>query len=354
MLHSMAILLSAPPSPATVARRRLRVAFGPETPGWGSWNWVGADLVRELAAGLDTRSFGWGELPEGDVCVIVKHLLPRQAVERLARRAAVIYAPVDGYGGEAEIADDAASLRLCKRIVVHCERLRPFFEPYAPVTYMDHHVKFASREMANGPAGDGERFVLWAGVRSNLPPLVDWVNRHGVDLPLVVLTNLEPGEQGGGGGAADNGRNNDRKITDRRIGGRTVGESTERDGELARAFGFAGGLDVRVEDWSAERQRELTATAAGAIDIKGDDFRQRHKPPAKAIDFIASGLPLAMNDSSSTEHLARLGFEIASPHDTARWFSRAYREETVAFGRALRELLSLKRIASRWRRLLSE
>ena len=56
-----------------------------------------------------------------------------------------------------------------------------------------------------------------------------------------------------------------------------------------------------------------------AIDIKGDDFRSRHKPPAKAIDFIASGVPLAMNpDSSMVEHLARMGFDVASPLDTER------------------------------------
>jgi hypothetical protein len=36
----------------------------------------------------------------------------------------------------------------------------------------------------------------------------------------------------------------------------------------------------------------------------------------KAIDFIASGLALAMNpDSSPVEHLARMGFEICSPEN---------------------------------------
>jgi hypothetical protein len=206
-------------------------------------------------------------------------------------------------------------------------------------------VKFASREMARGPGEVAHDFVLWVGVRSNLPPLVDWINRHRLELPLVVLTNLEQEAEGVGDGT--DGRRDDRKITDRKMG-------RERSSELAAAFGFMKGREVWVEDWSAQRQRELTAIAAGAIDIKGDDFRQRHKPPAKAIDFIASGLPLAMNESSSTEQLARLGFEIASPLDAGRWFSGQYREDTAAFGRELRERLSLRRVGMAWSTLVEE
>src|SRR3989442_9412999 len=104
-----------------------------------------------------------------------------------------------------------------------------------------------------------------------------------------------------------------------------------------------------------ERRMELTAGARGAIDIKGSDFRSRHKPPAKAIDFIASGLPLAMNlDSSSVEHLARMGFDVASPLDTERWMSREYFEETCRFGRAVRELLSIRRIGRRYKRIVED
>ena len=362
------------------ARARLRVAFGPVTPGWGSWEWVGADLQRELAGCFDSARFGWNEFPECDVAVIVKHLPPAEAIERLARRAAVVYAPVDAYGSQAEIAADATGLRRCARIVVHCERLRPYFEPFAPVTYMDHHLKFASREMAVYPSESERGFILWAGVRSNLPPLVEWVNRYGLDLPLVVLTNLEQEARSGGGreqvigdreqglaGGAERGQVLDDREQGRvgprsgrgSVPTRSVGTSGEKMGadvgrELAAMFGFAAGGDVRVENWSARRQRELTATAMAAIDIKGDDFRARHKPPAKAIDFIASGLPLAMNDSSGAEHLARIGFDVASPLDAPRWFSRAYREETVAFGRTLRERLSLRMVGMRWSRLVEE
>ena len=59
-------------------------------------------------------------------------------------------------------------------------------------------------------------------------------------------------------------------------------------------------------------------------------------------------------DSSSVEHLARMGFEVASPLDPERWLSRDYWEETRRFGLAIRELLSSDRVARRWTRLIKE
>ena len=49
-----------------------------------------------------------------------------------------------------------------------------------------------------------------------------------------------------------------------------------------------------------------------------------------------------------------MGFEIASPLDPERWLSRDYWEETRRFGLAMRELLSLDRVARRWKLLMDE
>jgi hypothetical protein len=154
-----------------------------------------------------------------------------------------------------------------------------------------------------------------------LPPLVDWINRHPLPCPLRVLTNPEtPG---------------------------SVPTPAE--------FGFASNIDVQIQEWTPGRHLQLTSMARAAIDIKGDDFRSRHKPPAKAIDFIASGVALAMNpDSSTVEHLALLGFDIVSPLDTKRWLSPEYWEETRRFGTALRELLSRQRVGLRYKRIIEQ
>jgi hypothetical protein len=304
---------SSPPHNAPVA------AFGPELPEWGSWQWVGADLVAALGTAYGTGTFkAWERRPEGDVVVVVKHPPDGGWIDRVARWARIIYAPIDACDSSAAIDADATWLRKCARVVVHCERLRKYFAPYASVDYVDHHIKFASptRESFQ-PDGN----LLWVGVRTNLPALVAWVRSHSLPCPLDVVTNLEHPEL---------------LVS-------------------AAELGFPSGADIRIHHWRPVVQTRLTQTACAAIDIKGHDFRSRHKPPGKAIDFIASGVPLAMNaDSSPVEHLARMGFEAASPLDPERWLSRDYWEETRRFGLAMRELLSLDRVARRWKLLIDE
>jgi hypothetical protein len=297
------------------------VAFGPEMPDWGSWQWIGADLQQELSKYYRTASFTGHVDPSAYAVVIVKHSLPLQLVEELSRHSAVIYCPVDFYGSAAEIDAEAQMLRKCSRILVHSDRLRRYFESYAAVEYMDHHAKFvAPMRKTYRPTG----FILWVGVRTNLPPLAEWLKESSLleELgELRVLTNFE-----------------DPKAMPQ-----------------AEKLEFRSTACIKVENWSRERQIKLTRQAKAALDIKGTDFRSRHKPPAKAIDFLASGLPLAMNpDSSAVEHLARMGFEICSPENIDRWLSKEYWEETQRFGKALRELLSLERIGRRWKRIIDE
>lgn len=300
---------------STVARRAL-IGFGPETPGWGSWDWVGSDLAEELSGSFRTLSFGWNGVPQCDVLFVVKHPLPAEFWERASDLVQVVYCPIDHYASLAEIDSDGWWLRRCARVLVHSETLVKYFARYARTEYIDHHVKFIAASPTpfrlTGP-------ILWVGVHSNLPPVVEWVNRHDLPAELIVLTNVEvrssPSEWG-----FDSNRN-----------------------------------QIRIETWSRSRHIDLLNGCRAALDIKGDDFRSRHKPPAKAIDFIASGLPFAMNvESSSVQHLARMGFDVASPEDLDRWLSPEYFEETQKFGYALRELLSRARIGNRYRRIFSE
>jgi hypothetical protein len=291
------------------------VAFGPIAEGWGSWDWVGADVCRELGKSLTTFEFAAWEIPDAEVVFLVKHTPPPGWVEAVTRRSVLIYAPVDHYSAAAEIDADASLLRRCSRILIHCERLRRYFEPYAPVEYMDHHVKFVA-PIRDEFRTEGE--ILWVGVRTNLPPLVDWVNAHPLPVPLRVLTNPE-------------------------------------DPYLVPSpldVGFRKGSDVAIERWTPENHIEHASKCRAFFDIKANDFRSRHKPPAKGIDAIASGLPLAIDlDSSTAEHLARMGFEACPPHESERWLSRGYLDETRRFGAVLRELLSPVRIGRRYKHL---
>jgi glycosyltransferase involved in cell wall biosynthesis len=292
-----------------------RVAFGPVAHGWGSWEWIGEDLAAPLGEWFKTETFTADEVPDCDVLVVVKHQVPERLWPHLPPTTRIIYCPVDRYGCAAEIDEDRLWLSRCARIIVHCERLRKYFLPYAPVEYLDHHVKFAISPTQRDPAGP----ILWTGVRSNVPPLAEWVNAHSLPRPLIILTNPEHASD-----TLDAGR-----------------------------FGFHARNEVQIESWTADRHLGLLKEAAFSLDIKGNDFRQRHKPAAKAIDCIASGLPLAMNvDSSPVEHLSQMGFDVADPEDTERWFSAEYRRDTEQFGSALRELLSLDRIVGRFRQMI--
>jgi len=114
--------------PSAIFEEMPTIAFGPEMPDWGSWQWIGADLQQELSKYYRTTSFSGQPVPSCDAVVVVKHPLPLEIVEELSRHAAVIYCPVDFYGSTAEIDADARMLRKCSRILVHCERLRRYFE----------------------------------------------------------------------------------------------------------------------------------------------------------------------------------------------------------------------------------
>lgn len=103
------------------------VAVGPQFPGWGSWEWIGADLERDLSQWYATSVFGWHKLPAGDVAIVVKHPLPIEWWLESMRRPPVIYCPVDRYGSASEIDADGGWLSRCARIVIHCERMRKYF-----------------------------------------------------------------------------------------------------------------------------------------------------------------------------------------------------------------------------------
>jgi hypothetical protein len=55
---------------------RPRLAFGPAVPGWGSWEWVRLDMVRELRAIYNVEVFDQRAVPPCDVLCVIKHPLP--------------------------------------------------------------------------------------------------------------------------------------------------------------------------------------------------------------------------------------------------------------------------------------
>jgi glycosyltransferase involved in cell wall biosynthesis len=292
------------------------VAIGPEMPGWGSWDWIGEALCAALADSCEVVRFTAWDCSQADVVILVKHRPPRSWVEAVRRGSKLVFCPVDVYDSAAAIVADADWLQCCSRIVVHARRLIRHLTAYAATEYLDHPLKYATpTRQAYRPEGR----LLWVGVRSNLPALVDWVNTHPLPGPLDVLTN------------------------------------PERAGVVppAETFGFRAGLDVTIREWTPARHLDLSRTARAALDIKSEDFRGQHKPPAKALDFVASGLPLALEaGSGAAEHLASLGLSVPSPLETGRWLSQAYWQEVRRVGEQLWRTHSAERVATQCRGLI--
>lgn len=297
----------------------LRIAFGPEAPAFSSWEWVGADLCRALDTWFSETAIFFDAIPDCDIVVFVKFLPPRDELQHqksLSRK--LIFFPVDIYDSAASIDADATSLQCLDWIVVHCERLRKYLAPYAPVAYLDHHLKFLADPPPTPPTSGP---ILWIGNRSNLPPVVEWINHQRLQDELWVLTDFP----------------------------------SDNDVQPASILGFTSSQSIRIGRWTPERHRAWAALARAALDVKGDDFRARHKPPTKALDFLASGVPLAMNsDSSSSEHLLqRYGFRIAELEDRDRWLSRDYWQEVQSGIPLWRSELSLAAIAQRFQRIVT-
>ena len=298
--------------------KRLRFAFGPEASAFGSWEWIGADLSRELdRQGYETTTFR-NTVPDCDVAVFVKFKPSAEDLTALRKtNRFLVYCPVDLYDSAVSIDADAESLQQFDLIVVHCHRLRKYFTTYAAVEYLDHHLKFiappSTLPQITGP-------LLWIGNRSNLPPVINWVNHHQLPGELWILTDFP---------------------------GNSAVQSPD-------ALGLHEGNSIRIERWTPARHIEWKTHSRAALDVKGDDFRARHKPPTKALEFLASGLPLAMNsDSSSTEHLiSQYGFSISGLDDRDRWLSTDYWKEIQQLVPRLNAELSLPMIAQRFLQML--
>jgi hypothetical protein len=245
----------------------VRVSIGPENPTFGSWNWVGQHLLQGLTIPFRAECFGHhDEIQDPDFVVFIKFLPALSVLQRLAESAILVYRPIDTYGSAAEIDEDRHRLQICRSVLCHSSRLCRYIQPYAPTCCLEHPLGFVLQQprpwVSSGP-------LIWIGRTCNLPPVVAWINGQSIPMPIIV--------------------------------------ATEAEGEflVPRTSGFMKHNDVTMVHWSREVHERLTELAVAAIDIKGDDFRARHKPPAKMLDFLASGVPVITNPGSSSDLFAK-------------------------------------------------
>ena len=288
-----------------------------------SWEWVGADTAKELSKYYDVEQFhSLDKPPQANVILIIKRL-PQTSFVKTAKLqgSKIIYCPIDYFEAPEDITGSAVTLRMFDMIVVHCERLKKYLQPFATTHMIDHHGKYTLQTMSSYKE---KGYVLWVGGFQFMPYLLKWLNKNPINHELKFLTNHK----------SESAWNRALLIANQ------IGVNFNLDG-----------LDLY--DWSESLQEIMMYDAKAALDIKGTDFQQITKPPTKAQKYISSGLPLAMNqDSYSSEYFLLKEFHIATPDQKDRWFSRTYYDETVEYGNKLREFLSIKRIGEQYKQYI--
>lgn len=297
------------------------VAFGPISTAQ-SWAWVGEALALELGrTGWKTSMFHGREEPDdAHVWVFVK-ARPTEEVVRTAQRLGIrtVYAPIDYYEDERDLRTDAL-LPEFDLVLAHSEALVPHLAHRCRrVERIEHHVKHGLDTIRPWRERKPTDRIAWIGHTSNLQSLFDWLDDN------------------------DDGRRIQKILT----------LVTEAKRDLGNQFPMA--RRMKTLTWSESMHRNVLEKSIAILDIKGNDFQQRMKPPTKAQQYVWSGIPLAMNLDSGPAHWMRLeGLKLADPRDEAMWFSKAYWEKTSVMAQKLRGLLSLERIGARVAALLAE
>ena len=313
--------------------RRISIAVGPVSP-QPSWEWVGHHLLRELAVDHRVAPFMSLHAPPGcDVLFIVKARPSGEFLEQAARSGTrVVYMPIDVYRSRREIRDDAAFLAKCDAVLCHSERLLPELAPYCRrLRYVEHHA----RDRLDPPSDFRERgYVLWVGGFQYVPYLLQWLRSHPLAAELKLLTDVD----------------NPRAVA----AASQRAESLRLDCELHEGMPRIDGHAILP--WSGSLQAVMMAECKAALDIKDEtDFNQVHKPPTKAQQFVASGIPFAANRGSSAfEYFERRGFRLALPTEPERWFSPGYWRQTREQAAELTGRLGSASVGDCYRNLLDE
>jgi hypothetical protein len=296
-----------------------RLAIGPVAR-FPSWQWVGEDTGKELAKYFQVSFFETGQIPDADVALVIKHLPTLQFVNRIK----TIYCPIDFFSFEASIGQQAKILEKCALVLSHSYRLVPLLAKYCATKPIDHHLKFKTKEI---PDYKKEGFVLWAGGFESSPYFLQWLDAHPLPHPVRLLTNYK-----------------DKNAV---MAGVALADKLKTKARQESSS------EMTLELWSAKRQVEIMSEAKAAIDIKGNNFQQLHKPATKAQKYLCSGVPVAVNrESESYEYLAMKGLRPAVPEDLDYWFSEDYYMATNTLATVLREELSLKSIGERYRDII--
>lgn len=306
------------------------LAIGPRTAA-ASWEWVGRSMADELTSDFNVVLFdSFDQVVNAELVLIVKQRPPAGFVDETLRRGSrLFFAPIDVYHDPREIAADAGILGACEAVLLHSETLLPALSRRCrKIVPVEHHGRFVLPAPAPYRT---QGFLLWLGAFEHLPYLLHWLERNPPPIDIRLLTNLASRAS------------------------RVKGHFTAYQLGVSLRVTDSGINGCPAQEWSEAAQAEMMQACRAAIDIKGDSFNQRTKPPTKAQQFVASGVPFGCNPGHpAIAYFRRHGFDVADAADFDRLLSRSYWEETQRLAVPLRANLSLPAVGQTYRQALSE
>lgn len=307
----------------------MRIAVGPIT-SLPSWKWVGLDTATELSKYYEVSLFNsFDSLPSCEILLIIKHMPPALFLEHACQQGLkAIYVPIDYYTTQEHLLSQQNVLKKIHLIITHSTRLIPFFAHFTKTRYIDHNGKFFLEHIADYKENG---YVLWIGGFQFVPYLLKYLKENPIDYDIMILADYK----------------NPIAVTYAHRFAAHENVEIKLEGDKVN--------DFQLFDWSEGLQRDMLNEAKAAIDIKGNDFHQSHKPPTKAQKYVCSGVPFAINtESEAHSYFLKEGLALCTPQETKRWLSKEYWNETVQIARRLRESLSLESIGLKYKRYIEE
>jgi hypothetical protein len=290
------------------------IAIGPVTKA-PSWNWVGLDTAKELSKYFSIEIFNsYSILPKSKIILIVKQLPPVNFIEQAkSQDKKIIYCPIDYFENEMQLIKSDFILSKCDLILSHAESLIPLLDQFCPSFLVEHNSKFTLPKMTKyKPNG----FVLWIGGFQFVPYICKYIKTFNPSYELKLLTDYKNKSAVG------------------------------RAESLVRQIGIEINYkNLDLYDWSEDLQDKMMQECKAALDIKGDSFSQKHKPPTKGQKYITSGIPFAINSGNCCfSYFQRRNFDICEPKNVEKWFSEDYYNQTQKFGIELKKTLTDKAV----------
>lgn len=300
-------------------KSRIQLCIGPKTAEAPSFQYF-EDLLRELAKEYGPTLYVDKKLAKKVQCgtffiiknnTYLRYLNNAVPINHIRK---IIYLPIDRFSSLEEVNESKSQLDKINFMVINSPQLQQYFEDCPNVVYIPHHIKYYLKEL---PRYNPDSFVLWEGARTNLQYLSDWVYLHKPQWSLYVLTNGSPKE--------------------------------------IHSLYFAHFKNVVCFEWSEHLMLKMLRKCKCVIDIKGDTFKQNHKPLTKAYQYLSSGVPFLTNHQAARLFFSNLNFDLKhieylislEDHITADYWYL-----TQQFAPFIRELTNVKTVAKQYDNLI--